>query len=521
MSCAAIPQNDKANRAVRFINKLTHTKDPWAGKPFNLRAWQEDIIRRMFGTLNDEGLRQYRTAFVFLPRKQGKSEVCAAIALYALLSEGERGGEIYSAAADRDQASLVFNVAAQMVRNDKRLSDACKIVDSQKRIVNFKTGSFYRAISSESFTKHGFNASMVIADEVHAWPSDELWDVLKTSMGARMQPLMIGITTAGWDRQSLAYRLYEYACKVRDGIIEDPTFLPIIYEASQSDDWTDEAVWHKANPALGDFRRIDEMREVYRMAREMPEKENTFKRLYLNMWTSQETAWLPMDAWRECGEQPVNAAALLGRECYGGLDLAKVEDIAAYVLAFPDDDDGITLLPYFWVPEDTAEKRERKGRIPYATWAKQGFIELTPGNEIDYVYIRRRINQLAKDYWIVDGAFDPWNATQFAQQLRDEDGMQMEIFTQTVSHFNEPCRELESLVRAGKLRHGNNPVLNWMASNVMVKTDPSGNIRPVKPEHDSPAKIDGIVAAIMAIARCSLRQRIGHSVYDKAGSLSC
>lgn len=516
-----VPHNERADRAVRFINKLTHTKDPWAGKPFALRPWQESFIRRIFGTLNPDGTRQYRTVFKFEARKNGKSEECAAVALYGLLSEGERGAEIYSAASDRGQASLVFDVAAQMVRNDARLSNACKIIDSQKRIVNFRTGSFYRAISAESYNKHGYNASMVIADEVHAWPNDELWDVLKTSMGTREQPLMFAISTAGWDRQSLCYRLYEYACKVRDGIIDDPTFLPEIWETLPDDDWTDEAVWHKANPALGDFRRIEEMRNEFRVAKEMPEKENTFRRLYLNQWTAQETRWLPMDLWRECGKQSVNPAALLGKECFGGLDLAKTEDIAAFVLAFPDEDGGITLLPFFWVPEDTAELRERKGRIPYATWARQGFIELTPSNQIDYVYIRRRINQLARDYWLVDIGFDPWNATQFAQELREQDGLQTELFTQSVANFNEPCRELESLIRSGKLRHGNNPVLNWMASNVMVKTDPSGNIRPAKPEHDSPAKIDGLVASIMAVARCGLRQRMGRSVYDESGSLAC
>ena len=529
MACKATtkrpPQNERANRAIRFINALTHTKDPWAGKPFRLRKWQESFIRRLFGTLNPDGTRQYRTAFKFVGRKNGKSEECAAMALYGLLSEGEQGAEIYSAAADRDQASLVFNVAAQMVRNDRTLSGACKIIDSQKRIVNFKTGSFYRAISSEAYTKHGFNASMVIADEVHAWPSDELWDVLKTSMGTRTQPLMIGITTAGWDKQSLAGRLYEYACKVRDGLVDDPTFLPEIWECLPEDDWNDEANWHKANPALGDFRRIEEMRELYRMAREMPEKENTFRRLYLNQWTASETKWLPMPLWRECADAEVELygkrtpaereASLAGRECYGGLDLAKTQDVAALVLSFPEPDGGVTLLPYFWVPEETAEERERKARVPYATWGRQGLMKLTVGSQIDYDYIRDRINKLARMFNLVDVRFDPWNASYITQGLM-KDGIKMIEFRQSVMNFNEPSREFESLIRSRKLYHGNHPVLNWMADNVMTTTDHAGNIKPAKPDHGVPMKIDGVVAAIMSVAGATIG-REWESLYESQG----
>jgi phage terminase large subunit-like protein len=212
----------------RFINNLSHTKGKWAGESFQLRPWQEKIIRELFGTLQPDGRRQYQTCFGFLPRKNGKSELAAAIALYCLLSEPEFGGEIYSAAADRDQASLVFNTAAAMVRADSELSNAYKIIDSQKRIVNPSTGSFYRAISSESHTKHGYNPSVVIFDEIHYQPNRDLWDVLSTGMGSREQPLMIGVTTAGYEKNLLAYELCDYALKVRDGIIDDPTFLPVM-----------------------------------------------------------------------------------------------------------------------------------------------------------------------------------------------------------------------------------------------------------------------------------------------------
>ena len=241
---------DAGDRAVRFINALTHTKSPWAGKPFDLRDWQEnDIIRPLFGTIRPDGLRQYRTCYVMIPRKNGKSELAAAIALYCLLGEGEIGGEIYSAAADRDQASLVFNVAAQMVRNDPELSSAVKIIDSQKRIVNERTGSFYRAISSEAHTKHGYNASVVLYDEVHTAPNRELWQVLQTSMGTRDQPLMFAITTAGYDPHSLERELFDYAWRVREGIVDDPTFLPVLYFAPDDADWTDETGVARCKPS--------------------------------------------------------------------------------------------------------------------------------------------------------------------------------------------------------------------------------------------------------------------------------
>lgn len=290
------------DHAVRIINQFTHTTGKFARQPFNLRPWQEQFIRELFKVDSATGLRQYRTCLLMLPRKNGKSEIAAAIALYGLMADvpPEIGGQVYSAAADREQASLVFNVAAQMVRNDPELSAACEIVDSQKRIVHRKSGSVYRAISADAHTKHGFNASMVIYDELHAAPNRELWDVLTTSQGARLQPLTLAISTAGYDRHSILYELYEYARKVRDGVVDDPTFLPVLYEAPKDADWTDEQVWHAVNPALGDFRSLEEMRIAARRAKEIPSAENAFRRLYLNQWTEQASRWIQMPSWDAC-----------------------------------------------------------------------------------------------------------------------------------------------------------------------------------------------------------------------------
>jgi phage terminase large subunit-like protein len=288
-----------AARAIRLIGQLTHTKGPFALRPFDLRPWQIAILKKLFRTGKD-GRRIYRQCLLMLPRKNGKTELAAALAIYFLLFDGEIGGEVYSAAADKDQAALVFNVAAQMIRNDPELLAQCEIIDSQKRIVHRKSGSFYRAISAEAYSKHGFNASVVIYDELHAAPSRELWDVLTTSQGARSQPLTLAISTAGYDRHSILWELYAHARKVAERPSIDPTFLPILYEAPIDADWTNERVWKKANPALGDFRSLEEMRIAAARAKEIPAQENTFRRLYLNQWTEQASRWIGMPTWDAC-----------------------------------------------------------------------------------------------------------------------------------------------------------------------------------------------------------------------------
>jgi phage terminase large subunit-like protein len=284
---------------IAFINRLTHTKGAFARQTFNLRPWQATIVRQIFKRRRD-GLRQYRTVLLMLPRKNGKSELAAAIALYGLLADGETGAEVYSAAADRDQAGLVFGVAAQMIRNDATLDNQTYIVESQKRIVHERSGSFYRAISAEAYSKHGFNPSIVIYDELHAAPDRRLYDVLSTSMGARTQPLLLVISTAGFDRHSILWELYAHAKKVQENPALDPTFLPILYEAPVDANWQSPKVWRKANPALGDFRSLEELQILAARAKAIPAQENTFRRLYLNQWTEQASRWIALDAWDGC-----------------------------------------------------------------------------------------------------------------------------------------------------------------------------------------------------------------------------
>ncbi len=506
------PRNARANHAVDAINALKHTKGEFAGQPFNLRPWQVRIIRHIFGKLKN-GKRQYRTVYIEIPRKNGKTELAAAIALYCLVGDGEAGAEVYCAAAERDQAALVFNAAATMVRTNPTLDDRLNIIDSTKRIVDYRSNSFLKALSSESKTKHGFNASAIIYDELHVAPNRKLWDVLSTSQGARQQPLNIVITTAGYDRHSICYEIHDYAIKVRDGIIDDPTFLPVIYAAEEGADWLDERVWKRANPALGDFRYIDEMRIKAREAKEIPARQNVFRRLYLCEWTEQETRWIDMAVW-DRNSDPLRE--LKGRKCWGGLDLSTTTDVTALVLVFPDDDGTFDVLPLFWIPGDNIGKRVTRDRVPYDQWSREGLINRTDGNVVDYEFIRAKINSLRDDYEIQEIAFDRWNSSMLISALLD-DGAPMVQFGQGYASMSAPSKEIEKLLLEGAIRHGGNPVLRWMASNITTRQDPAGNIKPDKEK--SMERIDGVVAAIMGLGLIIAAENQGPSVYETRGAL--
>jgi len=505
----------RARRAVEFIQRLRHTKGQWAGQNFILQDWQrEKIIRPLFGTVNPDGSRQYRTCYVELPRKNGKTTVASAIALYLLYADSEAGCEIYSAANDRPQAALVFNEAAAMVRQEPNLFNISKIVDSQKRIVYRRFNSFYCAISAEAFTKWGINAHGIIYDELHAAPDRDLWDTLTTSTGSRRQPLTLVITTAGYDRNSICWEQHDYALKVQNGIIEDPTFLPVIFSAPEDADWKDERVWAKCNPALGSFRSIGEMRTLCNKAMETPALEMAFRRLYLNQWVNSVERWLPMDAWDACSGK-VDAEKLNGRTCYAGLDLSATTDLTALALVFAADDGSYDVMMHFWIPGDTAVDKEKRDRVPYRAWANEGLITLTHGNVIDYQYIRHTLHELREKYDIAEIAFDRWGATKLSQDLTD-DGFLMVPFGQGFASMSAPTKELMNLVLSKKIRHGGHPILRWNADNLVVRMDPAGNLKPDKEK--STQKIDGMVALIMAIDRASRHSNlIDTSIYETQG----
>jgi phage terminase large subunit-like protein len=491
---SSVRASAQAKRAINIINRLTHTKGPFAGQPFRLRPWQTRIVKQIFTTRAD-GLRQYRTILLMLPRKNGKSELAGALAIYFLLFDGEIGGEVYSAAADRDQAALVFNAAATMIRNAPELLAVVDIIDSQKRIVHRASGSFYRAISAEAYSKHGFNASVVIYDELHAAPNRELWDVLATSQGARAQPIMMAITTAGYDRHSILWELYAHAKKVLETPDLDPTFLPILFEAAVDADWTDETVWKGANPALGDFRSLDEMRIMCARAREIPAQENTFRRLYLNQWTEQANRWIALDAWDAC-RQPLDLATLRGRRCFVGMDLSSTADLTALVAVFPDAD-GFDVLARCFVPFDRMRARGLRDRVPYEQWARDGVLHATPGPVVDYDAVRQTLLSWASLYDLRMVAYDPWNATDLVARLEKQDGIACVPIRQGFGSMSAPTKSLEKAVLARTLRHDGDPVLRWNVSNVAVESDPAGNMKPSKTA--STDRIDAVVALIMAV----------------------
>ena len=508
----------KADRAVKFIEMLRHTKGKWAGKRFWLLPWQEQIIRDLFGIVDESGHRQFRTAYVELGKKNGKSELAAAVALYLLYADNEPSAEVYGAAADRQQASIVFDVARQMVEMTPALLHRSKIMAAGKRIVNFRNSGFYQVLSAEVGTKHGLNVSGLVLDEVHAQPNRKLYDVLTKGSGdAREQPLYFLITTAGTDRESICYELHQKAMEIASGRKIDPTVYPVVYGLSEDDDWHDERNWYKANPSLGQTIQIDRVRDMYREALDNPAEENVFKQLRLNMWVSSLTRFIPEQVY-DLGNEPIDPNALLGRECYGGLDLSSTGDITAFVLIFPprNETEKYILLPYFWIPEETIPIRVRRASGPYDVWHQQGYIQATEGNVIHYGFIEKFIEGLGEKYHILEIAFDRWGATQMTQDLEGM-GFTVVPFGQGYASMSPPTKEFYRLLMEGKIIHGGNPVLRWMAGNVVVDTDPAGNIKCTKAK--SPEKIDGIVAAIMALDRC-IRHENTTSVYDERGLLS-
>ena len=506
----------KADRAVTFIENLCHTKGKWAGTPFWLLPWQEQLIRDIFGIVKPDGNRQFRTAFVEICKKVGKSELAAAIALYLLYADNEPSAEVYGAAADRQQASIVFDVAKQMVEMSPALMKRSKLMGATKRIVNYGNAGYYQVLSAEVGGKHGFSVSGLVFDEIHTQPNRQLYDVLtKGSSDARQNPLHFIITTAGNDRHSIAYELHTKAVDILEGRREDPTFYPVVYGLKDDEDWEDEANWYKVNPSLGYTVDVERLRDAYREAKQNPADEITFKWLRCNMWVSSTVAWIP-DAIYMRGNEPINMASLEGRDCYAGLDLSSTGDITALVLIFPprDEDEKFVLLPYFWIPEETIPRRVKANSVPYDIWEKQGYIMATEGNVIHYDFIEKFIMDLSEKYHILEIAVDRWNATHVIQNLEDN-GFTMVPFGQGFASMSAPTKEFYRLLMEGKIIHGGHPVMRWMAGNVVVDTDPAGNIKVTKAK--SKEKIDGIVAAIMALDRAVRHEGESRSVYDTRG----
>lgn len=511
---------DAAERVLEFFRGYcTHGEGEWTGKPLEPEAWQRKILRDLFGWKRcADGLRKYRTAYIFVPRKNGKSTLSAGVALYLALADQEPGAKIFSAATDKEQAGIIFNIASQMVAACPALARRVEVFKRSMYVRS--TGSVYRVLSGAT-RKSGLNAHGIIFDELHEQPNRKLWDVLHTSTVARRQPLTWTTTTAGFggDDESICWEIHERAIKVRDGVFDDPSFLPVIYGADEkTDDWADEKVWAKANPNLGISVKVDYLRTECATAQNTPAYQNTFKRMQLNIWTSQKELWMPKKLWDPCGA-PFPLEPLAGVTCYGGLDLASVEDLAAFAKVWPVLDESTGVFHFFaqmhfWMPRANLRKKQDADVVPYDLWAEQGHITLTEGDVIDYDVIRAQINRDGEICPIAEIAIDRWNANQITTQLAG-DGFTVFPFGQGFGSMAGPTKQLMDLVKAETLHHGGNPVLNWQASNVAVRTDPAGNWKPDK--KSSKKRIDGIVALIMAVGRASLHLDAGSSAYDEHG----
>lgn len=510
----------KATRVLRFIAGLKHTKGQFHGKPFNLLPWQEKLVRDVFGTVREEApdIRKYTSAYIEIPKKNGKSELGAALALNMLCNDDEWRAEVYSCAADRQQAAIVFDVASDMVAQSPALSRRIKVIPSTKRMVYAPTGSVYQVLSSEVATKHGLNVSGCIFDELHAQPTRKLYDVMTQGSGdARKQPLWFFLTTAGTDRNSICWEVHQKAVDIIEGRKADPRFYPAVYGLPDDEDWQDEANWYKANPSLGHTIDIEKVRDAYRKALDSPADENTFRQLRLNQWVKQSVRWMPMEKWDECGAA-FDPSFLEGRACYAGLDLSSTSDLTVVVLVFPplEENEPYWVVPYFWLPDETLDLRVRRDHVMYDVWEKQGFIRTTEGNVVHYAAIQHFINQLGERFNIREIAYDRWNATMMVQALED-DGFTMVPFGQGFRDMSPPTKELMRLVLERKIAHGGHPVLRWNMDNAYVRTDPAGNQKIDKEK--STEKVDGAVGLVMALDRAMKNQGGGSSVYDERGLL--
>ena len=490
---------EKADYAIDFIKGLKLTKGEWAGQLFPLLPWQYDeVLTPLFGTVDENGYRQYRKCYVEVPKKNGKSPLGAAIALYLLVADGEYGAEVYSAASDRDQAGIVFNIAKNMVEQEPELDAVLDTLDSTKRIIYKAQNSYYRVLSSDAYSKHGYNISGCIFDELHAQPNRELYDVLTDGAGdARRQPLFFFITTAGWDKKSVCWEVHEYARQVKEGVIDDPHFLPVLYGLPEDEDWRDEKNWYIANPSLDKTITLEKLQAAYKEAEYVPAKQNTFRRLRLNQWTSQDERWLPMDFWNKC-DAAVDPESLKLKSCWCGLDLASCTDIAAFAKIFLGEDGYYDVLMRFWVPEDNLYERAKRDRVPYDVWTREGYIKATPGNYIDHKTVEKDILEDNETYHIQEIAFDRWGMEYMSQNMIAE-GVEAFPFGQGYKSISPPTKELLKLVLSQKIRHGGNPVLRWMADNLVVETDAAENVKPNKKK--STERIDGMVALIMGLDR--------------------
>jgi phage terminase large subunit-like protein len=512
----------RADHAQAFFEEiLVHTKGRFARTKFLLASWQRDeIVRPLFGRVRwdvetQRYVRSYRIGWIELARKNGKSELLAGIALYLLCADGEESAEIYGAAKDRDQARKVFDVAMRMVQLSPVLSKRLTIKAHEKRIIDERTASYYETIAADAAGNLGHNPHGIIFDEVLTQPSADLWNALRTAMGTREQPLMIAATTAGNDPASFAKVQHdEY-----ERVAEDPARAPHVFVCMRNmpadADPYDEKNWQFPNPALGDFLSVQSLRDEVAEAKADPAKENAFRQFRANQWVSQVTRWMPLHLWDAAANvQMVVEERLHGETAFGGLDLSATTDLTAWVLWLPEHH---TALWRFWTPEAQVPFLDRHTGGRASVWVREGFLNVTEGDWIDYDAVHAQIERDKRDFRLVRVGYDQKEATATAQHMQRLE-LDIEPVYQGFS-LSESLKELMRLVKSGQFCHGAHPVARWCADSVEVKRDDQDRIKIVKPDRGASGKrIDGIAAAANAI---NVWQHYEHeqrdSVYEERG----
>ncbi len=502
-----------AMRAIHFIEKLKHTKGEWAGQRFRLEPWQQFVLWNIFGWKNADGTRRFRYAYIEIARKNGKTALSAGIGLYMLFADGESRPEVYSAATVKDQAKICFSDAVEIVKATDLKN---YLTPYRNSIVYELKGGTMKPLSSDYGTHDGLNPSCGIIDEFHAHKDSGMFDVIKSAFGARRQPLMFIITTAGFDKSGVCYAYRENVIKVLRGVNEDDSLFGIIYTLDDKSEWDDPKMWIKANPNLGVSLSADYLADQVKDAKNRPEAVRNVMTKNVDLWVDAERTWILDDVWQKC-IGTTDPADLKGCACWGGLDLSNVSDITAYVLLFHEND-RFQLLPHFWIPEEKMLEKVSKENINYDKWVAEGYVTVTPGNVIDYDFVKADILRIVADYDLRTSAYDRWNSSQTIIDLQNE-GMECNPFGQGYGSMSAPTKEFEKLVLTGKIEHFGNPVLRWMLASTLVKTDPAGNIKLDKEK--STQKIDGIVAAIMALGEWMTAQADDESnPYENRGLLT-
>lgn len=516
-----------ADRAVRFFESLRHTKGTFYGEPFALLPWEKTIVRDVYGTIrassNGKALRQYKYVYVEVPKKNGKSELAAGFSLFQTFADGEKNGEVYGCASDKSQASIVFDVAVDMIDQLPALRKRTKLNLSQKKITDRVTGTFYKVVSAEAYTKHGLNVSACIFDELHAQPNRELWDVMTFGAGdARLQPIWIIITTAGDDpdRVSVGWEQHEKAQRLLAGDIVDPTFYPVIYNY-EGEDIYNPVNWAAANPSLGATITVESVQEAADKAKNSPSDERLFRWLRLNQWiTTKLTGWLPISLF-DATAGTWEKRELLGRDCYIGLDLSTTTDLSAVALIFPPQQGQADwrVLWESWIPEENMKERVDRDRVPYDQWAKMGHIRPTPGDWIDYELIEERIIELSKLYRVKELAYDPAFAVGTIQKLMQA-GITCVPIKQYYNVLTDPMNKLEVMLGKGEMSHEKNPVARWCFGNTSISQNGNGEKKFVKETRGKSVvrtkRIDLTAAWITGMCR-ALTYESNRSVYEKRG----